>query len=701
MDANVTQGAATTARSLFALKDGDSFVVCDAHGDIGGGDGDDGLFRDDTRVLSCWRLQVGGRPPSLLSAAVSQDNVFFTAHLGDRPMPHGTAYMERMRFLWDGRLYERIACVNYGEQPLRLPLRLVFAADFHDMMEVRGAYRGARGRLLAAELGTQSVALRYAGLDGCLRRSVIAFSRVPDALAADAADFVVTLPRLGRSELYVEIGAEPARPGRARFRHAAAQARRTMRARRRRGAHVRSSGHLFNAWLERSGADIALLTSELPTGPYPYAGIPWFSTPFGRDAIVTALQTLWLDPALARGVLAFLARHQAHETSAFRDSAPGKIMHETRKGEMAQLQELPFGLYYGGVDTTPLFVMLAGAYAERTGDDAFIDTLWPSLIAACGWIERACDAHPQGWLAYDRGADSGLANQGWKDSGDSVFHADGRLPRAPIALVEVQGYAFAAWRAMAALAERREDAAAAARWRRRAAAMREAVERHFWDPQLGTYGLAIDGDGALCRVRTSNPGHLLYVGLPAAARAQAVIRQFRSPAFDSGWGVRTLASDQVRFNPTSYHNGSVWAHDVALCAAGMARYGDRDGAVRILGELFEAAAHFGMRLPELFCGFNRAAGEPPVAYPVACLPQAWAAGAVFMLLQACLGLRVDGRRGVVHLDRPRLPHGLDRLSLQRLAVGRGGIDIGFERIGGRVVAYRTGGDPGIDVLARI
>ncbi len=694
------QPAATAASfTTHVLKDGDSFTVANAYGDIEGGS--DGFFHDDTRLLSTCRLRIAALQPEALSAAVTRDNVFFIAHLTNRPLPalgaaapvSGLVHIVRTRFLCHDRLYERVSCRNYGGQAVAAPLRLELAADFRDMFEVRGLVRAARGELLPTRSGADGIVFGYRGLDGRVRESAITFSRPPDSQGEDFAEFLLDLPRGGRDEIFFEVGLEPqATPSRARHRSAAAHARRTMRARQRRGASVRSEGPLFTAWMERSRADLALLTSELPTGPYPYAGIPWFSTPFGRDAVITGLQTLWLNPGLSRGVLAFLAAHQATEASAFLDSAPGKIMHETRKGEMATLRELPFGLYYGGVDTTPLFVMLAGAYARRTGDLAFIDTLWPALLAATAWIERVCDANPRGFLDYERGETSGLANQGWKDSEDSVFHADGRIPEGPIALVEVQGYVFAALRAMATLSLRRGDTAMAARWKARSEGLRDAVERHFWMPEHNFYGIAIDGDGALCRVRASNPGHLLYVGLPTRQRAMLAAAQLLTPAFSTGWGVRTLAEGEARFNPMSYHNGSVWPHDTALCAAGMARLGDRNGAVRLLRAMFETATHFDMRLPELFCGFARAHGATPVSYPVACLPQAWAAGSGFMLLQACLGVQVDGWRKEVHVERPHLPIGIDQVALRHLTVGPHCVDVVFKRLNGRVVAFVEGED---------
>jgi glycogen debranching enzyme len=674
----------------YALKHQDTFLVADSIGDVLGGV--DGLFRNDTRVLSRLRLTIGGAPPSLLGSSVSQDNVFFRANVTNRPLPqlgeHGTPegviHVERARLLWDERLFERLTLTNYGERDVGAALALDFGADFADIFEVRGYVRAARGELLPPQLAPDRVLLRYRGLDNVVRTSHIAFSQPPERLSAGRAEFNPVLPRRTQLALYVEVGADDAgTPGAARFREAAARARVCMRSRRRSGATIVSSGRLFNTWIDKSRADIALLTTDRPTGPYPYAGIPWFSTTFGRDAIVTSLQLLWLDPSLARGVLAFLARHQATQADAFCDSAPGKILHETRRGEVTALGELPFGFYYGGVDTTPLFVMLAGEYAKRTGDMPFVDALWPSLVAAMEWTEGAGDSNRDGFVDYARGAETGLANQGWKDSVDSVFHADGRMPDGPIALVEVQGYVYAARRAMAALAMQRGERDRAEHWRRRAEQLRAAVETQFWMPKEKFYAIALDGAGRQCRVRASNAGQLLYTGLPSPTRAAHVMRELCAASLDSGWGIRTLAEAQARYNPMSYHDGSVWPHDAAICAAGMARYGDRAAAVHVLNELYAAAGHFGMRLPELFCGFHRRAGEPPVGYPVACLPQAWSSGAVFMLLQACLGMRIDALRRVIDIERPELPGEIERLAINRLAIGDERVDLVFHRIGKR------------------
>ncbi|HYE45940.1 MAG TPA: amylo-alpha-1,6-glucosidase [Caulobacter sp.] len=691
---------------MLALKAGDCFLVADGHGDILGGP--DGLFQADTRILSRLRLLIGGASPTLLSSGVSADNVVFIFHGANRPLPPaggrvvapGVLHVERQRLVHADRLYERIRLTNHGLDEVLAPLSIEFEADFRDIFEVRGQTRRKRGRLDRPRPDGRAVHFHYEGLDGVTRTSVIAFSEPPARLTTERADFLASFLPRASFELFLEVGATVDDiPDEARFRRASAAARRSMRTRTRSGVTPRSDSPSFNRWTVQSRTDLALLTTDLPTGRYPYAGIPWFSTPFGRDGILTAWEMLLFDPGLAAGVLNYLAARQANETDAFRDSQPGKIMHETRKGEMSTLGEVPFGLYYGGVDTTPLYIALAGAYARHTGDLALIRGIWPALKAAVGWLETYGDSNGDGLIDYARAAETGLSNQGWKDSYDSVFHADGRFPKGPVALVEVQGYAFAAWRAMADLARRLGEPGAEA-WEARAEAMRAAVEDRFWMEEVGGYGIAIDGEGQLCRSLTSNAGHLLFVGLPTAERGRRVIDTLSSAAFSTGWGVRTLARGESRYNPMSYHNGSIWPHDNAVCAAGMGRYGDREHLGRMLRGLFDTASEMGMRLPELFCGFPRRPGEPPVPYPVSCSPQAWAAGSVFMMLQALLGISVDAFAGEVRIERPRLPAGVNRLSLPGLTVGDCAVDLVFERVrDGLVVASAVRCPAGVQVIS--
>ncbi|MEP6966673.1 MAG: glycogen debranching N-terminal domain-containing protein [Pseudomonadota bacterium] len=690
---------------LLSIKDADSFLVADAWGDIRGGV--DGLFDDDTRLLSRFRLLIGDKRPSKLSFGLSPDNAVFTFNganlalppVGERATPRGVIHVERKRCLHGGHLFERLRLTNFGLDEVMLPIAFEYAADFRDMFEVRGIGRAARGVVRAPRLNGRSVVFAYDGLDGVRRDAIVAFSEPPWRMTSSRADFMFAVAPRRRMDLYVEAGpSDNERPGRPRFVAAIARARAMAREVKDRGARVSAADGAFGAWLEQSRADVAVLTTDLPTGPYPYAGIPWFSTPFGRDGIITAWQMLWLDPSLARGVLSYLAARQSTRVCAFDDSTPGKIMHETRRGEMAALKEIPFGLYYGGVDTTPLFVALAGAYLERTGDTGLIRGIWPALIAAIAWLDDYGDSNRDGLIDYARAADSGLSNQGWKDSVDSIFHDDGRFAAGPIALVEVQGYAFAAWRAMAAMATRLGESGAEG-WLARAETMRAAVEARFWLEDRGYYAVAIDGAGEVCGPQTSNPGHLLFVGLPSADRAAKVIKRLLSARFDSGWGIRTVATGMARYNPMSYHNGSIWPHDTAIAVFGMARYGERAGAAKVLLDLFAAAKHFEMRMPELLCGFGRQPDEPPIAYPVACMPQAWAAGATFMLLQACLGLTIDAARREVRLTRPTLPRGVDQLSLTGLAVGGGTVDVHFQRSGDKIaVVPGPDGDASISLV---
>jgi glycogen debranching enzyme len=676
----------------YTLKDANTFLLADALGDIQGSG--DGLFVNDTRMLSRLELAIAGRRPSLLGAAINQDNTLFTSHLtnlplaalGELALPQGVIHIERCRFLALGRLYERLRLTNFSEHDAQVPLHLTFAADFADIFEVQGHVRKQRGALLPAQVDQRSVRLSYRGLDDVVRTTEIAFSPPPRSLTAQAAEFRIELRRGDNVEMFVEIGVEESgAPALDRFDAAAQKLSASMHSRLQRGASIGTSTRLFNQWIDKSRSDLALLTTDLPTGPYPYAGIPWFATQFGRDAIITSLQTLWLNPQLAAGVLSFLASTQAQEESAFRDSQPGKIMHETRRGEMAALGEVPFGCYYGGVDTTPLFVMLAGAYEARTGDRSVVDRIWNALLGATAWIERRLDSSPTGFLDYARGERSGLVNQAWKDSHDSMFHADGRFPRGPLAVVEVQGYAYAALLAMSELAAVRGDQARSAAWLSRSEKLRAAIEETFWIPQMNYYAIAIDGDGTPCKVYGSNAGHLLFCGVPSAERADAVTAQLLSSRFATGWGIRTLAEGEARYNPMSYHNGSVWPHDTSVCVAGMSRYGGRADVVRIMSEIFETANHFNMRLPELYCGFSRIQGQGPAPYPVACLPQAWASGTAFLLLQASLGIRIDGRRNEVHIERPMLPADVESLYVRGLECNDARIDLEFHRIGNEVV----------------
>jgi glycogen debranching enzyme len=463
------------------------------------------------------------------------------------------------------------------------------------------------------------------------------------------------------------------------------EVRRWMRTRSSRAAAMESSNELFNEAIRRSIADLYMLITEKPTGLYPYAGIPWFTAAFGRDALITAYQVLWLDPAIARGVLKFLAANQATTVDAAADAEPGKIVHEMRNGEMAELGEIPFRRYYGSVDSTPLFVMLAGAYFARTHDGNTMQQLWPHLEAAMDWIERYGDRDHDGFVEYYRATGSGLQNQGWKDSYDSVFHADGSLAEGPIALCEVQGYVYAAHRAMAEIGRTLGHEQVATYHDKQADALRIDFERAFWCEEISTYALALDGAKQPCRVRTSNPGHLMMTGIVAPERAARMAEGFMNHDFFSGWGVRTVASTEARYNPMGYHNGSVWPHDNALIAMGLARYGHTEAVAKIFQGQFDAALYIELRrLPELFCGFARRRGQGPTFYPVACSPQAWAAAALPALLQASLGLSIDPANCTVVFSNPKLPPFLDEMVLHNITIGDARVTVLIRRMGDEV-----------------
>jgi glycogen debranching enzyme len=674
------------------LKQSDTFIVLDSFGNAQAeGPSAEGLYHEDTRFLSRLVLLVNGDWPLLLTASATADNELLTADLtnpdcyvdGALRLERDSVHLLRTKVLAEGALFEALQVKNFAEGEVTLELRYGFAADFSDMFEVRGQRRAKRGTYLAEEVGADRVVLGYRGLDGSVRRTELSFAPVPERLTKDEACFRLRLSPHASARLTLAVRCAIDGPPLSReldFAAAVHAAEGQARGRRAAAVHIESSNTGFNAWIERSRVDLDMLVTEMPTGPYPYAGIPWFSTPFGRDALITALQALWLAPDLAKGVLAFLAAKQASEVVPTMDAEPGKILHETRKSEMAKLGEVPFGLYYGSIDSTPLFIVLAHRYYQRTGDLDFIRGIWRNIAAALEWMRRYGDPDGDGFLEYDRRSPNGLVNQGWKDSNDSIFHADGSLARPPIALVEVQGYAFAAWRGAAALALALGHVEAEREYRRRAAHLRQRFAECFWCPEIGTFALALDGEKRPCRVRSSNAGHALFAGIATPAQAARVAATLMEPASFSDWGIRTIAEGEARYNPMSYHNGSVWPHDNGLITLGLARYGLREPLLRLWRGLFDAASATDLsRLPELFCGFPRRKGEGPTSYPVACSPQAWSSATAFALLGGALGVAFRPAEQQIRFNRPTLPNFLDRLRLERLRMGEVSVDVVFHR----------------------
>src|SRR6204780_3276466 len=514
---SVPAAASLQERRPRTLKHGDSFAVFDHNGDVLSGPGaPDGLFHRDTRYLSHLYLTVDGQRPLLLSSTVGDDNATFTSDLtnpdlfdsgGVLVLEHDLLHLRRSRFLWNGACYERLAVRNFDEQPREVRIDVTFAADFADLFEVRGARRLRRGTMQAPDVGADCVTLAYLGLDDRRRATTLRFEPAPDRLSSNLATFVFDLDPKRQKTLLLEISCDSAGAVEALHRaifRALREARRGPGASSSRAAAMITSNDIFNETLRRSISDLYTLITETPEGPFPYAGIPWFSTVFGRDALITSLETLWLDPAIACGVLNHLAVNQATAYHAAAYAEPGKILHEVRYGEMAELGEVPFRRYYGSIDSTPLFVVLAGAYLERTGDLATIQKLWPNIEAALSWIDHDGDRDGDGFVEYGRRTSEGLINQGWKDSHDSVFHADGTLAKGPIAIAEVQAYVYGAWRAASEMARRLGHARREFELEAKADILRTQFDEKFFDAELGTYVLALDGDKKPCRVRSSN-----------------------------------------------------------------------------------------------------------------------------------------------------------------------------------------------------
>lgn len=693
-DVYAVQGSVSTTVEKIILKHGDAFLVADAGGDLPQSEQETGLYWQGTRFLRTCDAFLNGLPLISLSHSVSDEegacqidltNPFM--RLGTEAVYQGTVHLRRVLQIRDNELSERLILTSFHPIPITVKLGLKAGADFRDILEVRGIERDRRGTLHPPRIGRDRLALAYDGLDGIRRLTTLTFDPPADLAVAHGLFWDVTLQPNTPVVLHVVVTlsaeAEPGAPKltaphRDDLPHGAAM------------PVVASNNVFFNRMLTRGMHDLEMMCARTPYGLYPYGGIPWYVCPFGRDALITSLEFLPWFPQVARGTLTFLAAYQGTKTDPFTEEEPGRILHEYRMGEMANLRELPFIPYYGSVDATPLFLVLLEQYVRWTEDFAFLEKHWPNAEAAARWMLDYGDADGDGLLEYARTSEKGLINQGWKDSWNSVMHEDGRLARAPIALCEAQGYAYAAYRAMEYLAGRLGKPAEAPRWAGAAERLRARFLESFWWPEEEVFYLALDGLKRPCKVVSSNAGQCLWSGIVPDDWAQAMVERLLQPDMYTEWGIRTLSDRAVRYNPMSYHNGSVWPHDTALVGAGFARYGRRYEAGELLGNLFGASLHYdGARLPELFCGFTRAGGFGPTRYPVACAPQSWAAGAPFLLLSAILGFEPDARQGRLTLRAPTLPAWMDSLELRHLRLGTRDLHMRFERAGGATSVILT------------
>ena len=690
------------------LKYGRLFFVFDRLGDVQtSGLGEEGLFYDGMRHLSELSLNLWNARPLLLSSTVATNNFLFTADLanldvsreGEIAIHRGTLHVVRSRFLWRNSCYENLLFVNHGLEEVEVPLRIGFDADFADVFEVRGTVRERKGIRLDEQIGEKSVTLAYEGLDHVLRQTVIQSDVAPVSTSPTALDFELVVRPKEKVKLQLEVCCNADSRQIVGYSEAFSSASAELAEVSAAFPQITSSNSRFSDWIARSMSDLQMMIAGNPEQNYPYAGVPWFSTVFGRDGIITALQTLWLNPEIAKGVLEYLASSQADRTDAMADSEPGKILHEMRRSEMAATGEVPFARYYGSVDSTPLFIVLAGAYFDRTADRDFVERLWPNIQRALSWIDDYGDVDGDGFVEYARHSGKGLVQQGWKDSNDSVFHADGKIAEPPVALCEVQGYVYAAKLAAAKLSRVLGDVDRSCALEVQAETLRTRFEEEFWCEDLGTYALALDGRKRPCRVRASNAGHCLYSGIASPERGRQVAETLLGNEFFTGWGIRTLGKSEVRYNPLSYHNGSIWPHDNSIIASGLAKYGSKKLAGQVLLALLDLSSEVDLhRLPELFCGLKRRPAEGPTLYPVACSPQAWAAAAPFLILEGCLGISLQPERDRIIFDRPFLPEGIAQLSIRNLRCGKNVADLLLERRNNSVLIHRESKEDNLEIV---
>jgi glycogen debranching enzyme len=662
------------------LKHDDCFGVFDRYGDIHPvGQGAQGLYHNGTRYLSKMELSIEGQRPLILSSSLKEENEMLTCDLTNPDFDlgsgiiteKGTLHIHRTKFLWGDVCYENIHLSNFGVEPLTFTLSVSFDSDYKDIFEIRGIGRNEKGKILKPRSNQDELVLSYKGLDNIKRNTHLKFETIPNHMDYKRVDFHVCLLPKAYHNIAMSIGFEVDGqvPEIKTFEEAHDLLTAYLNSTNKNASDIYSSNEQFNEWLLRSKSDMVTMVSDTKYGLYPYAGVPWYSTPFGRDGIITAWECLWLNPDLTKGVLNFLAETQAHELNDFQDAEPGKIFHEMRGGEMAELGEVPFKKYYGTIDATPLFVCLAGAYYERTGDIDTIKNIWPNIERAIEWINKYGDLDGDGFVEYAKKSEKGLVNQGWKDSHDSVFYEDGCLAHGPIALCEVQGYVYDAKVKASGLANELGYYEKSASWLKEAGELKEKFAAAFWIAEKGTFALALDGEKKPCRVNTSNAGHCLFSGIVKPEHAKILAHTLTDEKMFSGWGVRTLACDEVRYNPMSYHNGSVWPHDNAMIAFGLARYGFTEEVEKIIAGLFDVTMFVeAQRLPELFCGFDKRRNEGPTAYPVACSPQAWSVASIYLLLQACLGIKINAKENIIYFYKPTLPDFLKEITIANLKV---------------------------------
>ena len=680
-------------RDALVIRERDLFLLTDVAGQVPRGNSNGyGLYYQDTRYLSGYEFSFSlAKPMVLLSTAdlgYSSEHVLTNPTLLDlegQRVPSGTIEVRRVRVLEDV-MEENVRVTNYNSRPVSLELVLRFAADFADIFEVRGHEPEFRGELDPPIWRHAALTMGYKGRDGRRRETLVMFDPRPLSVQTDAEVGFVTYrielqPQESASiRLVITVdGRLEAAQGVERYDVVKEEYDAWLSG----TTEIQTDNEFFNVVLQRSLTDLRMLWNHQEAGAgYPAAGTPWYDTLFGRDSAIVGMQTLALKPEIARDCLVSLSRWQGKKFDSWRDEEPGKILHELRQGELTQTGELPFSPYFGSVDSTPLFLWLAGEYFAWTGDLGLLSQLETNLRAGLHWLTKY-GGLADGYLRYERRSARGLVNQGWKDSHDAICHEDGTLCEPPISLVEVQAYACAAYRSLSRVFVSLGDSRLAAKLEQDAAMLARRFNRDFWLPS-GFFALALDGDDQRAASITSNAGQVLWGGGASRAHAAKVVRRLMEPDMFSGWGVRTLSATSRRYNPLGYHVGTVWPHDNSLIAMGFKRYGFEEDLNQVATALFDAARAFPYyRLPELFGGDERSVHQAPVPYPIACRPQAWAAGSIPLVTQAILGLCPDASARTLAIVRPRLPDWLESVRVNGLRVGDAEVDLHYKRRGGQ------------------
>lgn len=648
-----------------------------------------GLFYQDTRHLSRLGFTFGGVAPLLLDAGETDQslsaiftNLTIRTAGPDVTIIPSNSLIARRRRVVNEALRESLTVSNYAHTPCDLALRIDFDADFEDIFVVRGIERSAERPEVHTTIDANSIYFAYRGLDGKVRTTTLVFSEAPATFERDHAVFMCPLqPGETRSiELCVSVTGVEARPTPiALAARQVAEAQDDFLAR---ITSIETDSQPLNRAVERALLDIHALETRAGGIEFTAAGVPWFDTLFGRDSLITGMQLAAFAPSLLGRTLRVLAGYQSTEADDTHDASPGKLPHELRWGELANLGEVPFGRYYGSVDVTPLFIVAAGEYARWTGDAASIRSLWPNLERAMDWCITEIQRSPHGFLCYSRVSAAGLENQGWKDSHDCVIWPDGSFVEPPIALVEVQGYVIAAFHAYMSMAEMLDHPLRPG-IDQIASDFESRFDGAFAHDEVG-YAYCLDGNGRSVLTPVSNPGHLMWSGSARHDQARVVGARLLQPDMFSGWGIRTLSSRIPGYNPLGYHVGTIWPHDNSLIFAGLRGYGLDEQAFELGNAFVEAALSFpAYRIPELYSGDNRELRSIPTPYPVASRPQAWSAASLPFVMAAFMGLR-PGAESELVIARPMLPRNVEWVRVRNLRVGRGSADLMFRSQGNRV-----------------